>query len=106
MLASTALATLATGEHYFIDLVAGFAFGCFAASVGHKRVVPAVLYLGAAIGWSAAIRFQFQFLIHNPGALRLLAALTILAGLAAIAREWTSPARDYPANVVEDLSAV
>ena len=37
-LAATALATLSAGEHYAIDLVAGLAFGCFAASVEYRNV--------------------------------------------------------------------
>jgi hypothetical protein len=88
MLAATALATLSTGEHYVIDLVAGIAFGCFAASVGYRRARSAVFYLVIAVGWSLGVRFGHQTLMVHPWLLRSLSALTVAIGLRAIAREW------------------
>jgi hypothetical protein len=103
MLAGTALATLSTGEHYIIDLVAGIAFGCFAASVGYRRILAAALYLALALCWSLGVRFQFQFLMDHPGFLRLAAVLTVLVGMAAIAKQWMNPTHDSVSNPVSGL---
>ncbi len=90
--AGTCLATLSTGEHYVIDLVSGLAFGCFAASVGRHRVRSALLFLGVALCWSLAIRFQAPFLIAHPGLLRGCAALTVALAVLAAGKEWSVPA--------------
>jgi hypothetical protein len=88
-LAGTALATLTTGEHYVIDLVAGAAFGCFIASAGNLRLRRAVAYLGVTIAWSLAIRFGVYTLIAHPGVVRLFAALTMAVAMYAVWREWS-----------------
>lgn len=87
-LAGTALATLTTGEHYVIDLVAGAAFGCFLASAGNLRLRRAVAYLGVTMAWSLAIRFDVNALIAHPGVVRLFAALTVAAAMHAVWTEW------------------
>ncbi|MGO9336873.1 MAG: phosphatase PAP2 family protein [Terracidiphilus sp.] len=91
-LAGTALATLATGEHYVIDLVAGLAFGCFAASVGYRRYRSAALYMGIVLAWSLSVRFGYSFLIAYPAVLRSLAVLTIAIAARAVFMEWRVPA--------------
>jgi hypothetical protein len=88
----TGLATLSTGEHYVIDLVAGLAFGCFASSVGYRRYRSALAYLAVVVCWSLTVRFAYPFLIAYPGVLRLLAALTVAMAVYAVFREWTAPA--------------
>jgi hypothetical protein len=93
-LACTGLATLSTGEHYVIDLVAGLAFGCFAASVGYRRVRSALLYLGIALFWSLAVRFGYVFLISHSGVTRILAVLTAAVAALAVFKEWSLPAMD------------
>ncbi len=90
-LAGTLLATLSTGEHYVIDLVAGLAFGSFAACVGYGRTRIALIYLGVVLSWSLAIRFAYRFLIAHPGLLRLLAVLTVAMAIQAVLREWQIP---------------
>ena len=105
MLAGTALATLSTGEHYIIDLVAGIAFGCFAANVGYRRIRAAALYLALALCWSLGVRFQFQFLTDHAVFLRFCAVLTVLAGAAAIAKEWIYPAQIRASNPVDAHAA-
>jgi len=88
ILAATALATLATGEHYVIDLIPGVAFGCFAANAGLRRMRSALFFLGAGLCWSFYVRFGSGILIANPAVGKTLAGLTI--GLAAWEgiREW------------------
>ena len=92
-LAGTVLATLVTGEHYVIDLVAGLAFGCFAASVGYRQYRRAFVYLGIVLGWSLAVRFGYSFLIAYPAVLRMLAVLTVAIAVVAVFREWRVPAQ-------------
>ena len=91
-LAATCLATLSTGEHYVIDLVAGLAFGCFAACVGRRKTRSALLFLGVTLCWSLAIRFQSPFLRAHPGLLCGCAALTVALAVLAAGKEWSVPA--------------
>jgi hypothetical protein len=88
-LACTGLATLATGEHYVIDLVAGLAFGCFAASVGYRKIRSALLYLGIVLAWSLTARFGYPVLIAHPVLLRSLALLTVAMAVLAVFKEWS-----------------
>ena len=105
MLAGTVLATLSTGEHYAIDLVAGLAFGCFAAAVGRRRAFTAVFNLAVAVGWSFAVRLRFQFLLDRPDVLKLCAAATVLAAIFSIATEWMRSERNHAAELVDDLDS-
>jgi PAP2 superfamily len=84
----TAMATLSTGEHYVIDLVAGLAFGCFAANVGYRRTRGALIYLGIVLGWSLLVRFGSALLITQPILLRSFAVLTVAAAAIAVHKEW------------------
>jgi len=88
-LGGTCLATLSTGEHYVIDLVSGLAFGCFAACVGRRKTRSALLFLGSALCWSLAIRFQSPLLIAHPGLLRGCAALTVALAVLAAGKAWS-----------------
>jgi hypothetical protein len=90
-LAATVLATLATGEHYVIDLIAGLAFGCFAANVGYRKTRRAVLYLALALAWSLTARFGYVVLIAHPALTRILAAATVAIAALAVYREWSAP---------------
>ncbi|HWG21495.1 MAG TPA: phosphatase PAP2 family protein [Terracidiphilus sp.] len=101
-LAGTALATISTGEHYIIDLVAGLAFGCFASAAGRKRLVSSLLFAGLALAWSLSVRFAGGFLIAHPAALRSFAAITVGAVAAAVALEWKSM---QPANQPAEAAA-
>jgi hypothetical protein len=92
-LAATALATLSTGEHYAIDLVAGLAFGCFAASAGYRKVWRSLGYLGVVLSWSLAVRFEYPFLLGHSGLLRWFAAVTVALAILEVLREWRIPAR-------------
>ncbi|HUY95683.1 MAG TPA: phosphatase PAP2 family protein [Terracidiphilus sp.] len=87
-LVATALATIATGEHYAIDLVAGLAFGCFASNAGRRRLFPALLWLSAVLAWSAGVRWASGFLIRNPDWLRLFAVVTVAGAVLAVILEW------------------
>ena len=82
------MATLSTGEHYVTDLVAGLAFGCFAANVGFGRYHIAFLYLGVVLSWSLAIRFAYGFLIAHTLLLRSFALLTVGMAIVSLVSEW------------------
>ena len=90
-LGGTVLATLATGEHYVIDLIPGLAFGCFTVSVARRMIRRAVLFLATTLGWSLAVRFAYIFLIAHPGVTASFAALTLVMATAAVLREWSIP---------------
>jgi hypothetical protein len=91
-LGATALATLSTGEHYVVDLIPGLAFGCFAVSVGFRRVRSALAYLGVVLAWSFTVRFGYLFLIAHSGLLRTFATLTVALAVFAVIKEWRVPA--------------
>jgi hypothetical protein len=99
-LAGTALATVSTGEHYVIDLVAGLAFGCFAASVGHHKFRSAFLYLGVVLCWSLTVRFAYSFLIARPALLQTMVVLTLALAILAVVKEWQVPAVRSPEPAV------
>jgi hypothetical protein len=88
--ATTVMATISTGEHYVIDLLPGFAFGCFAAEVGFRRYGPAIANLGLAIAWCLVVRFEYGFLISHAYLLRVFAILTALPAMATVVYRWSS----------------
>lgn len=110
-LAVTLLATLATGEHYLIDLIvgAGFAVACQAAALlllGHRPgALPAALSNGALVAfWFVALRLDTPWLIETPGLAPLAALLTLaLAGAGAWGLARPAAARRRP--VAEGVSA-
>jgi hypothetical protein len=89
-LAATCMATLSTGEHYVIDLVPGFAFGAFAASLGLVRIRQAVGFLIVAFSWSVAVRIGSAFLIAHPLLVQSGVVFTLMLVVIAIWREWRS----------------
>jgi hypothetical protein len=92
-LAATVAATLSTGEHFVIDLVAGLAFGCFAASVGHRKVGRSLGFLTLVTAWTLSVRFGYGSLIAHAWLLRSFAIVTLAATIAGVAWEW----RDHDA---------
>jgi len=84
----TALATLSTGEHYLIDLVAGLAFGCFAWAAGCRKVGVALGFAGLALAWCLTVRFGSGFLLEHPEFLKMSAGATVLAVAVTVIRGW------------------
>jgi PAP2 superfamily len=103
-LLGTALATIATGEHYVIDLIPGLAFGCFAANVGYRKIRTALFYLGIVLAWSLAVRFAGILLIATPVLVRSAALVTIALAGWATWKAWRMAAVD--ANASERLIEV
>lgn len=100
---ATLLATISTGEHYAIDLAAGLAFGCFAASVGRLRVIGSAGFLVLVLTWSLTVRFAYQALIANPAVLGAFAVFTAVAAAAHLLAEWRS---HLESNITQEESAV
>jgi hypothetical protein len=57
ILALTVIATLATGEHYLIDLIVALPYAAFVFAAVHRRYQMAAGYLTAVLGWIATLRF-------------------------------------------------
>lgn len=86
----TAFATISTGQHYLIDLVAGLAFGCFAVNVGRRRLKASLLWLAVVLAWTLSVRWAYGFLIGHPLVLRSFAVVTVIGVVAAVVLEWRS----------------
>ena len=102
-LAGTVLATLATGEHYIVDLIPGLAFGCFAGSIGVSQIPEcAPLSRGRHSPWSLAIRFEYAFLIAHSFLVKTFAVLTVALAIQAVFKEWG----EAPMRAVHDTSGL
>jgi len=73
-LALTVVSTLGTGEHYFVDLVAGIPFAFFVQSVvspgrkpaAFKRAIAAGAGLALTLGWLLLVRFAVWWMLASP----------------------------------------
>jgi hypothetical protein len=90
-LAATGFATLSTGEHYIVDLIAGLAFGCFAASIAYRNFRRAFVYLAIVLIWSLSLRFAYPVLIDHPMLPRAMALITLAIAILAVIRAWRLP---------------
>jgi hypothetical protein len=84
----TALATLTTGEHYIIDLVAAVPFACAAADLARANLKLAAVHVAAVLAWLCAIRFATPAMAAHPYVLRTLALVTLAIGAQAVAGAW------------------
>jgi hypothetical protein len=102
---ATVLATLATGEHYVIDLAPGLAFGCFATTLGYLRVRRAVPCLVVVFAWSLATRFEYRFLLSAPALVRSMAVLTVAFAIWTLFKEWYGKVQPATAPDLEHHAA-
>jgi hypothetical protein len=73
-LALTAMSALGTGEHYFVDLVAGIPFALFVQAVvspntkapAFRRAVVSVAGLALTLGWLLLVRFGARGMLVSP----------------------------------------
>ncbi len=82
--AATAVVTLATGEHYLVDLVVAAPFALFAISIAEGCWRRGILAFASVMGWLLAIRFDASILVQHPLLLRSAAAVTVLMSVALI----------------------
>ena len=101
---ATALATLTTGEHYIIDLVAAVPFACAAAYLARLHFKLAAVHLAAVLAWLFAIRFATPAMAAHPYVLRALALVTLAIGAQALADIWHQPPAIAP-ECARDLLA-
>jgi PAP2 superfamily len=95
-LVGTVFATIATGEHYGIDLVAGLAFGCCAVSVGRNSLSRAALFLAITLTWSLLVRFAYILLIAHPAMTASFATLTVALATVTVLQELIIPRLQTP----------
>src|SRR5471030_1389921 len=90
-LLATAFSTMATGQHYFIDLVVAFPF-TMAVQVAWARLIPITararylpLVTGTSItfAWLALLRFGTSWMFYSPVLPWLLVASTVIYSLSA-----------------------
>jgi hypothetical protein len=70
----TVVSTLGTGEHYFVDLVAGVPFAFFVQSFvspgpkpeASKRALAASVGLALTLGWLLLVRFGVRWMLVSP----------------------------------------
>ncbi len=105
-LAFTVVSTLGTGEHYFVDLVAGIPFALFVQAVvspdkeapAFRRAVGSASGLALTLGWLLLVRFGARSMLVSPV---LPWSLVILTGIAVWrAKLWLETTADScsPAN--------
>jgi hypothetical protein len=75
----TVLATLATGEHYLVDLVVAAPFTAFVYGVSQRGYLPAAAWLAAVLAWCGALRFGLAWIAAAPGAFVCVCVLTVAA---------------------------
>ena len=95
-LAATCLATLATGEHYVIDLIAGLAFGVFVSAIGMRNFPRAGCFLALTLSWSLGVRFAYMILLAHPMLTRSLAGSTVVSAALALGKQWSAAPAPEP----------
>jgi hypothetical protein len=73
----TAVATLALGEHYLIDLVVAVPFACFTSVAVEKRWNRAALALSCVLSWMLAIRWFPGAVVEYPIQVWIAAVITV-----------------------------
>jgi hypothetical protein len=85
----TMLATLGTGEHYFIDLIVAFPFALLIESVcayslkttDRRRVLAFCVGLAGTLGWFALLRQGTHFFWMSPALPWTFCAATVIVSL-------------------------
>jgi len=86
----TAMATLALGEHYLIDLVVAVPFACFAVNMIDQRWRRGFCALASVLTWMFAIRWFAPVLVDHGAIIWVAAALTLIGCW------WLKPERRLP----------
>jgi PAP2 superfamily len=103
----TMLATLGTGEHYFIDLIVAFPFALMIESMcafslplmARRRLLAFCLGLGGTLGWFALLRGASHFFWRSPVLPWSFCIATVVLSLASerlLRRDQVAPARESP----------
>ncbi len=76
-LVGTSIATLASGEHYVMDLIVAVPFACFVDATVSKRFGAGLISAIGVLVWLLSIRFGARSLAAAPDALWLAVLLTL-----------------------------
>ena len=90
----TAMATLATGEHYVIDLIPGLVFGAYAAACGIRAWRRIVFFGAIVLSWTLSVRFGYVFLIAHSAIIKLCAILSVAVAAWALWKQWREPSEE------------
>lgn len=74
----TVFATLATGEHYAVDLVAAVPFAVFVYAASERRYHAAAAWLALVLMWCGALRFGPAYISAEPRAFLIVCLVTIV----------------------------
>jgi hypothetical protein len=104
----TVLATLGTGEHYFIDLVAAFPFALLMEALcaselplqGRRRLTALALGLLVTLGWLLALRYSVHVFWRSPAIPWILCAATVGVSLVFENKLWCAASFERSQNVV------
>lgn len=80
----TLLATLASGEHYLIDLVVGVPFAACVFWASARAWKKAFVWLTVTMGWMGMLRWEPYLLTASPLLLACLGSLTVIAPWASV----------------------
>jgi len=92
----TVLATMGTGEHYFIDLVVAFPFALLMEALcafelpikERRRLIPLALGFFLTLGWLLALRYTVHFFWRSPAIPWILCAATVAVPLIFESKLW------------------
>jgi hypothetical protein len=113
----TVLATMGTGEHYFIDLVVAFPFAMLMEALctfelpfqERRRLAALAVGLFVTLGWLLALRYRVHFFWRSPALPWIFCAATVAVSVVFESKLWSAtafgsshsvdiaPARDSPA---------
>lgn len=62
----TVTATLATGEHYLVDLIVAVPFTAFVFGASRQAWRPAAVWLSVVLAWFAGLRFGLSWITASP----------------------------------------
>jgi hypothetical protein len=103
----TVLATMGTGEHYFIDLVVAFPFAllmealcAFELSIRERRrLISLTLGLFLTLGWLLALRYTVHFFWRSPAIPWILCTTTVAVSLVFESKLWRAATFERSENV-------
>jgi len=75
----TVLATLATGEHYLVDLVVAAPFTAFVYGVAQRAYIPAAAWLALVLAWCGALRFGVVWITEAPPVFLCICVVSVAA---------------------------
>jgi hypothetical protein len=109
----TVLATMGTGEHYFIDLVVAFPFALLMEALcavelpirERRRFISLALGFFLTFGWLLALRYSVHFFWRSPAIPWILCAATVAVSLVFESKLWRAATFAQNENLVSAPAA-